>query len=84
MKKHIIYLFLLSFILFSCNDKEENGTISPVTNLSVTPNIGSVILNWSNPEDPDRSAEHTSELQSPLINTYVVICLKKKKINSTN
>ena len=27
-----------------------------------------------------RSEEHTSELQSPLIISYAVFCLKKKKI----
>src|SRR3546814_8271210 len=31
---------------------------------------------------PDRSEEHTSELQSLMRITYAVFCLKKKKINN--
>src|SRR5213079_718663 len=30
-------------------------------------------------EDLDRSEEHTSELQSPVVISYAVFCLKKKK-----
>src|SRR3546814_2671129 len=40
--------------------------------------------NW--PEDraaPDRSEEHTSELQSLMRISYAVFCLKKKKENDT-
>src|SRR5213079_3178850 len=29
-------------------------------------------------DDPARSEEHTSELQSPVVNSYAVFCLKKK------
>src|SRR3546814_5160237 len=32
--------------------------------------------------DPDRSEEHTSELQSLMRNSYAVFCLKKKKNKS--
>src|SRR3546814_3450543 len=32
---------------------------------------------------PDRSEEHTSELQSLMRISYAVFCLKKKKINKT-
>src|SRR3546814_7517786 len=32
---------------------------------------------------PERSAEHTSELQSLMRNSYAVFCLKKKNNNST-
>src|SRR3546814_7393504 len=32
----------------------------------------------------DRSAEHTSELQSLMRNSYDVLCLKKKKERNTN
>src|SRR5213079_3466680 len=31
------------------------------------------------PQGPDRSEEHTSELQSPVVISYAVFCLKKKK-----
>src|SRR3546814_2564901 len=31
----------------------------------------------------ERSEEHTSELQSPMRNSYAVFCLKKKKIPHT-
>ena len=31
-----------------------------------------------------RSEEHTSELQSPALNSYAVFCLKKKKVSSRN
>src|SRR3546814_3081602 len=31
------------------------------------------------PRSPDRSEEHTSELQSLMRNSYAVFCLKKKK-----
>src|SRR3546814_3358253 len=31
---------------------------------------------------PDRSEEHTSELQSLMRNSYAVFCLKKKKIKT--
>src|SRR6188768_4420859 len=33
----------------------------------------------SAPPAPPRSEEHTSELQSPIDNSYAVFCLKKKK-----
>src|SRR3546814_10237016 len=33
----------------------------------------------SDDKNPDRSAEHTSELQSLMRITYAVFCLKKKK-----
>src|SRR3546814_7861215 len=32
---------------------------------------------------PNRSEEHTSELQSLMRNSYAVLCLKKKKQNNT-
>src|SRR3546814_1783617 len=32
---------------------------------------------------PDRSEEHTSELQSLMRNSYAVLCLNKKKENTT-
>src|SRR3546814_5145868 len=35
------------------------------------------------PQVPQRSEEHTSELQSLLRISYAVFCLKKKRINST-
>src|SRR3546814_2168489 len=34
--------------------------------------------------DPQRSEEHTSELQSLMRISYAVFCLKKKKTNYTN
>src|SRR3546814_10611071 len=33
---------------------------------------------------PERSEEHTSELQSLMRNPYAVFCLKKKNLNTTN
>src|SRR3546814_9741504 len=33
--------------------------------------------------NPDRSEEHTSELQSIIRNSYAVFCLKKKKLNNS-
>src|SRR3546814_1438103 len=35
------------------------------------------------PASPDRSEEHTSELQSLMRTSYAVFCLKKKKETST-
>src|SRR3546814_6926024 len=35
-------------------------------------------------DDPDRSEEHTSELQSLMRISYAVFCLKKKKKNTTH
>src|SRR5213079_3504277 len=34
------------------------------------------------PAPPRRSEEHTSELQSPVVISYAVFCLKKKKTGS--
>src|SRR3546814_5638767 len=37
---------------------------------------------WQSGPPPERSEEHTSELQSLMRISYAVFCLKKKKINS--
>src|SRR6186997_3725173 len=34
---------------------------------------------WEDVEPRRRSEEHTSELQSPVVSSYAVFCLKKKK-----
>src|SRR3546814_5794430 len=47
---------------------------------SVTVSANSAIL----PAMPDRSEEHTSELQSLMRISYAVFCLKKKNTTSTN
>ena len=36
------------------------------------------------PGSPDRDGRHTSELQSPVPNSYAVFCLKKKTTTITN
>jgi hypothetical protein len=54
MKKHILFLMTVSILaFFACNDDDDKGLISPVTNVTVTPNIGSVVITWTNPPETD-------------------------------
>src|SRR3546814_5924665 len=47
-----------------------------------TPVISVPSMRTARPVDPDRSEEHTSELQSLMRISYAVFCLKKKKNTS--
>lgn len=53
MKKHILLLIFISLCCFSCDDDDNagSGSIGPVSNVTSTSFIGSVILNWTNPTD---------------------------------
>lgn len=54
MKKHILFLMIVSFgVFFACNDDDDKGSVSPVSNVVATPNIGSVVLTWTNPPEAD-------------------------------
>jgi hypothetical protein len=54
MKKHILFLAMASLCLFfACNDDNDKGSVSPVSNVTATPNIGSVVLTWANPPEAD-------------------------------
>ena len=54
MKKYFFIMILASFFCFSCDDDDNGGgSINPVTNVTSTSFIGSVILNWENPVDED-------------------------------
>src|SRR3546814_3228860 len=58
-----------------------SGSIYP-TGPAVLLNIVSSLqqqVDWLQREQPDRSEEHTSELQSLMRISYAVFCLKKKK-----
>lgn len=52
MKKYILFIMFISLFLYSCDD-DEKGSISPVSNVSCAPFIGSVTLTWTNPVDAD-------------------------------
>src|SRR3546814_7720854 len=49
----------------------------------IAPGIGGGDLGDGAIDGPDRSEEHTSELQSLMRISYAVFCLKKKNIKST-
>src|SRR3546814_1398632 len=44
--------------------------------------VGEVFAKWAGLDDPERSEEHTSELQSLRRRAYAVICLQKKRKQS--
>src|SRR5213079_3567605 len=63
----------------------QQPTLFPYTTL-----FRSLIHAWdlavatgADPTMDERSEEHTSELQSPVVISYAVFCLKKKKKKST-
>lgn len=50
MKKYILFLTSLMFVLSSCHDdKDAPGSINCVTEAGCTPFIGSVVMTWKNP-----------------------------------
>ena len=55
MKKYILFLIFVPFLIINgCDDNEEvMGGIDPVSNVECIPFIGSVTLNWTNPENSD-------------------------------
>ncbi|WP_160150118.1 DUF4959 domain-containing protein [Parabacteroides sp. Marseille-P3160] len=54
MKKHILFLMLVSLLAFSCKDDDDNkGFVDPVANVTTKPFIGSVILSWTDPISED-------------------------------
>src|SRR3546814_1846847 len=64
-----------------------NGTVAAALGLGLQQWIAGILL-WAvghtlavfaAKRDPDRSEEHTSELQSLMRSSYAVFCLKKKK-----
>src|SRR5213075_3375234 len=63
----------------------QQGTLFPYTTLFRSPTPpGSAVPRARRPGEPregkgGRSEEHTSELQSRLVSSYAVFCLKKKK-----
>src|SRR3546814_3583680 len=65
-------------------DKKKSGTSKPQTDDELTKlkALSERFLKQShgeNARDPERSEEHTSELQSLMRISYAVFCLKKKK-----
>src|SRR5213079_3674840 len=63
----------------------QHPTLFPYTTLfrssaSTRPRSRSVKATRSPTLPSERSEEHTSELQSPVVISYAVFCLKKKKI----
>lgn len=54
MKKYILFIMFISLFMYGCDDDDNNkGNIAPVSNVECTPFIGSVTLNWTNPDDTD-------------------------------
>lgn len=54
MKKEILFLMIILLSgLTTCNDNETKGSVSPISNIAATPNIGSIILTWTNPSEAD-------------------------------
>lgn len=55
MRKYILFLIFVPFLIINgCDDNEEvMGGIDPVSNVECIPFIGSVTLNWTNPENSD-------------------------------
>ncbi|MDD2437239.1 MAG: discoidin domain-containing protein [Massilibacteroides sp.] len=52
MKKHILFLIISSLFAFiACNDDNNEGYVSSVSDVVATPNIGSIILTWTNPSE---------------------------------
>src|SRR3546814_8491653 len=54
-------------------------TVYWIESLPCQPATGVYLMVPSEPNDTERSKEHTSELQSLMRNSYAVFCLKKKK-----
>src|SRR5213075_3344065 len=82
----IFYLFFYSFFFFLMMRRPprstQQGTLFPYTTLfrSQTDGRGRLDRSWESPARAGlRSEEHTSELQSRLVISYAVFCLKKKK-----
>src|SRR5213075_3586052 len=60
----------------------QQGTLFPYTTLFRSPRVGVALTGKAFGAilaNPWRSEEHTSELQSRLVISYAVFCLKKKK-----
>lgn len=50
MKKYILFLTSLLFVLSSCHDdKDTPGSLDSITDVESTPFIGSVVMTWKNP-----------------------------------
>src|SRR5213075_3349752 len=82
------YLFFFFFLRIRRPPRStQQGTLFPYTTLFRSPapvgRPGGVVV-VALAVGHGRSEEHTSELQSRLVISYAVFCLKKKKISSRN
>src|SRR5213075_3552553 len=63
----------------------QQGTLFPYTTLFrshlVESGSDGIVVAGTTGESPNRSEEHTSELQSRLVISYAVFCLKKKNLH---
>src|SRR3546814_9069024 len=62
----------------------EDATGKPITSSNLAMAWHCLRLAGIDDPKPERSEENTSELQSPMRNSYAVFCLKKKKKNKRN
>lgn len=53
MKKNILYITMMFFVIFSCSEEENIADLTPqnVTNILIQPMNTRVKLTWTNPED---------------------------------
>src|SRR5213075_3480133 len=84
---HSVFLFCFFFFLMIRRPPRstQQGTLFPYTTLFRSPRgrAGAHRATGRPAGDSRRSEEHTSELQSRLVISYAVFCLKKKKISSS-
>src|SRR5213075_3338382 len=81
---HSTYFFLM---IRRPQRSTQQGTLFPYTTLFRSPEAAGLPAAQERAGRPDvlqgRSEEHTSELQSRLVTSYAVFCLKKKKTTNT-
>src|SRR5213079_3742164 len=86
----LVYIFLLIFFFFFFNDTATTEIYTTTDTLSLhdalpipcaSPFRRRGYEDWYTPRCVRmRSEEHTSELQSPVVISYAVFCLKKKQL----
>src|SRR5213075_3411947 len=85
---HILLLFFFFLMIRRPPRSTQQGTFFPYTTLfrSILRDAERrrISLRDRRGDEPVRSEEHTSELQSRLVISYAVFCLKKKKKRSNS